>query len=173
LPFAFAAGFIAGGVVPEIAKAATRRLRKIDRKWLNQTLFNGLVYGIVAVQVDLFYQLQNFLFGGGRNVATLIIETAVDMFIFAPLLSIPTAVAMFEWRSRRWAGVGRLFRWEGYVAKVVPALIPAWAFWIPMLFCVYAMPPDLQFCLAILAEAAWSILFVFIATEAHLEATAL
>lgn len=167
LPFSLVAGCLAGGLVPELAKAVTRKLWRIDRNWAKQTLFNGFVYGIVAVQVDLFYQLQNYLFGPGRDPATLFIKTAVDMLIFAPLISIPTAVALFEWRSNRWSGVARLWRLDGYVQKVVPALVPAWAFWIPMLFCVYSMPPDLQFCLAVLAEAAWSILFVFIATKGH------
>ncbi|MBW7929038.1 MAG: hypothetical protein H3C58_13330, partial [Fimbriimonadaceae bacterium] len=54
--------------------------------------------------------------------------------------------------------------------SIVPALIPCWAFWIPILICVYSLPANLQFVFALLAEAAWSILFVFIATNGGLAA---
>lgn len=167
--FVFLTGCIAGGVLPEAAKLIAGKLRKFDRAWMGQMLFNSLVYGIVGVEIDLFYRFQAFLFGTGTDALTLAIKTAFDMFVFAPLVAIPTAVGMFEWRARKWAGVRRLLTVEGYIEKVLPAQIPAWAFFIPILFCVYSMPSDLQFCLAMLAEAAWSILFVFIATQGHLD----
>jgi len=175
IPFSFLAGAIAGGFVPEIAKALTGKLKRLDAKWFKQCLFNGLVYGIVGVQVDLFYRQQTYVFGPGTEPMMLAIKTAVDMSLFSTLVSIPTAVSLYEWRKVDFS-FKRLFAqfsWLYYRDKIVPALIPCWAFWIPILLCVYAMPSDLQFCFSMLAEAAWSILFVFLATndeEAHVPA---
>lgn len=167
IPFAFAAGALAGGVIPEVSKALTGRLRKLDRKWALDSLYNGFVYGIVGVQVDLFYRFQTWAFGDGKDVGTLLLKTAVDMLLFATLISIPTALCLYEWRRLgfKLRALVRQFSWAFYRDKVVPGIIPCWAFWIPILLCVYSMPADLQFCFSILAEAAWSILFVFIATE--------
>lgn len=169
LPFAFAVGVMAGGVVPEIAKTLTGRLRSFDRAWLSKAAFTGMVYGIVATEVDVFYRGQAVLFGDGRDPLTLAIKTAVDMFLFSPLLCVPTAVLLFRWRKRGYSfrNGGRAFSWRFYRARVLPAMVPCWAFWIPILLCVYAMPTNLQFVFAQMAEAAWSILFVFIATGEH------
>lgn len=167
IPFAFAAGALAGGFIPEVAKLITGRLRKFSRSWLAQTSFNAFAYGIVGVQVEQFYRLQSWLFGDGNDVLTLTIKTIVDMGLFSTLISIPTAVVLYEWRKLDFDGK-RLLRSISsnfYRTKVAPALLMCWAFWIPILFCVYSLPADLQFPFSILAEAAWSILFVFIATQ--------
>ena len=167
IPFAFIAGAIAGGVIPEIAKALTGRMGSPTRQWFAASSFNALVYAMVGVQVDLFYRFQTWCFGSGTDFQTLVMKTAVDMAIFTPVLSIPLAVLMFEWKRvgfdlRR---MGPAFTGRFYLNSIVPALIPCWAFWIPILICVYSLPANLQFVFALLAEAAWSILFVFIATN--------
>jgi hypothetical protein len=56
----------------------------------------------------------------------------------------------------------RNFGASAYRDRVFPALIPCWVFWIPVLFCVYAFPPNLQLPFAFLAEAAWSMIVVFV-----------
>jgi hypothetical protein len=168
LAFVWVAGMLAGSIVPECAKMISGRVPKFGGAWLQQMAFNAFVYGIVAVQVDLFYQLQTLVFGSGRDPLTLAVKTAVDMSLFSTLISIPTAFALFDWRSGGWSKARRLFTVEGYIDRIVPALIPCWVFWIPILLSVYSLPADLQFCLSQIAEAAWSILFIFIATDQHL-----
>lgn len=167
LLFSFLAGALAGGAIPELAKLAMRRIPRFDRPWLASAAYTGLVFGIVGVQVDLFYQLQTIVFGSGNDARTLIVKTAVDMGVFTTLLSIPTAVLLFAWKRRRFrfAGWGSAFTRRFYRTEIWPALLPCWAFWIPVLICVYAMPSNLQFCFAILAEAAWSMVFVFLVTK--------
>ena len=167
LLFAFVAGAIAGGVIPEIARAMMRRIPKFDRTWLQTAGYNAFVYGIIGAQVDVFYQFQALTFGGGNDAKTLIVKTAVDMAIFTPVLSIPTAVLLYAWKRRGF----RIHGWKGaftrkfYAKEVWPTLVPCWAFWIPVLLCVYAMPSDLQYCFAVLAEAAWSMVFVVMVTK--------
>ena len=167
--FAFALGMLAGGVVPETAKLLTGGLRRFDRAWLADSTYNALVYGGVGASVDLFYRFQAFTFGPQHNVGTLIVKTAVDMVLFAPIISIPSATFLYAWRREKYRPLA-VFR-DGfrsfYMQQVMPGLIPAWFFWTPVLFCTYAMPDNLQLCFSMLAEAAWSIVFVFIAKRDH------
>lgn len=167
--FTILAGFIAGGVIPEIAKIATGQVKRFDSNWLRAAIFTGFVYAIIGIEVDLLYRAQSKVFGDSIDLGTLSIKTAVDMFLFSPFLSIPTAVSLFEWRRHRFKfkALASEWSWTFYKNKIIPALIPCWAFWIPILYCTYAMPPNLQFSFAMLAEAAWSILFVFVATRDH------
>ncbi len=165
IPLDLVAGATAGGVAPQLAKLATGRADPRLPAFWSSMLFAGFVYSIVAVQVDLFYQFQGFVFGTGRDWVTLTKKTLVDMAIFAPVISIPSAVLLFELRKVDYSPARLWFRTKNsfYRSKIMPALIPCWAFWIPMLFCIYAMPPNLQFPLAQVAEASWAVLFIFIA----------
>lgn len=163
VPFSFLAGGLAGGAIPELAKLLMRRIERFDRAWAAAAGYNALVYGVVGVQVDLFYQLQGFVFGVDNDPRTLIVKTVVDMALFTTVISIPTAVLLYAWKRRgfRFGGWQSAFTRRFYAARVWPTLLPCWAFWIPVLLCVYAMPAELQFCFAVLAEAAWSMVFVF------------
>jgi hypothetical protein len=167
IPFAFLAGAIAGGVVPEIAKFVTGRLRRFDRTWFADSLFNAFAYGLIGILVDLFYRLQTLMFGSGRDLGTLVLKTVVDMAIFSPLIAIPFTIWLYECRKLAsfWQPLRALFTIQFLESKVMPVLISAWAFWIPILLLVYSLPTNLQFCFSILAEAAWSIIFVFMATR--------
>ena len=170
--FAACAGFCAGGLVPEIAKLATGGLRKFNKAWIATTFFNGFVYAIVAIQVDLFYRLQAFLFGPQHDIRTLVIKTAVDMGLFAPIISIPSATVLLVWRRNRFS-LRPMFT-DGLrvfiLRDVIPGLIPCWFFWTPVLFCTYSMPVDLQLVFSTLMEAAWSIVFIFISNESQVPA---
>lgn len=167
LLFSGIGGFCAGGVVPEIAKALTGRTKHFGRSWAASAIFNGFVYFVIAIQVDLFYRFQAHIFGNGVDAGTVLIKTTVDMLLFAPFLCMPTGVLLFEWRAagfRIWPTLRKLNRvW--FRERVVPAIIPGWGFWIPFLLCLYALPLPIQMPLALLGEAAWSLLFVFIATQ--------
>lgn len=165
--FDIASGSISGGLLPQAAKVVVGKVKRFDRAFWLDMLFNAFVYSIIALEVDYFYQLQAHLFGTGIDWVTLVKKTSLDMFVFSTVLSIPTAVALFEWRKVGFS-TSRLVRVFGnrfYRLRVMPAMIPCWAFWIPVLFCVYALPPNLQFPLSQLAEASWCLLFVFIATS--------
>ncbi len=160
--FSFAGGAVAGGVIPEIAKLLMGRIKRFDRAWLASAGYNAFVYGVVGVEVDLFYRLQASWFGADNDPKTLVVKTLVDMALFSPLLCIPTATLLYVWKRRefRFRGWRAVFTRWFYAKEIWPTLIPCWMFWIPVLLCVYAMPVNLQFCFALLAEAAWSMVFV-------------
>ncbi|MBS1713893.1 MAG: hypothetical protein JST30_06110 [Armatimonadetes bacterium] len=164
LLFAPVAGFLAGGVLPEIAKALTGLNRKFDGAWLRDTLFTGLVWSGLALMVDVFYGFQEQWFGGVADPMTVAKKTAMDMVVFAPLLFVPYSVAMFRWRDAAYrpSGLASVFGWRNYRANVLPTYIPNVCYWIPVLFAVYALPTVLQYPLSALATACWSLVFVFI-----------
>jgi len=166
--FVVATGFMAGGLLPMLAKIVTRKVRIADPSFWGDLVFNGFVYAIVAIEVDALYRTQAYIFGTGIDAATLIKKNLVDMGLFSPFLSMPTAVGLFEWRKSSFSlkALREEVSFRFFKQKVATALIPCWGFWIPMLFCVYALPPNLQFPFAQLGEASWCLLFVFIATEA-------
>ncbi len=167
--FAFMAGAIAGGIVPEIARMATGTVEGQGWSRWQKVAWTSLVFGLVGIFVDLFYKGQAALFGNGIDAATLICKTAFDMFVFAPLFCIPFEVASLQWPQKGWK-LSEFFRGFGvttYRDSVLPVMLPCWAFWIPVLVCVYAMPLNLQFVFAIFAEAAWSIIVVYVATRSE------
>jgi hypothetical protein len=53
----------------------------------------------------------------------------------------------------------------GFAKLYWPLMVTCWAFWIPVLACVYSMPKDMQFVLFICANAAWSLLLVTMGTS--------
>lgn len=165
LPLSFILGFLAGGVVPEIAKLATRQTRSFNVAEARETGFVGLVYGLLAIQIDLFYRLQVLLFGHGIDPWTIAKKLAVDMGIAAPLVFIPFTVGMFLWRERgfRLGALPSLFNWKTYRDRILTIQIANWFVWIPALAAVYALPLPLQFPLSTLVEACWSLLLVVMA----------
>lgn len=167
LGFSFVGGFVAGGLVAELAKVLTGKVRRFDRHWIGLTLFTGLAYGITGIQVDLLYWGQAQIFGHGTDAWTLIKKTVADMALFATFISMPFMASMFEWRRVGFSGSKLLAEWKNdfFRRKVAQSLIPCWAFWIPYVFCTYALPLKLQLVFAFLGEAAWSVLLVFILTE--------
>jgi hypothetical protein len=160
--FAVYAGAIAGGLLPQAAKWVTGK-ENLNRTFWSTMAFHGCVFAFLGIEVDLFYRFQTELFGGSIDVLTLVKKDAFDMFIFSPLISMPTIMAPFALRGGY--AVRHLFSREFYREKIVTGLLPCWAFWIPMLMCVYALPSSLQFPFAQIAEACWSLVICFIATE--------
>lgn len=159
----FAMGFLAGSVVPEIAKALTGKSRFKEPGWGLSVCFTGIVYAVVGGLVFGLYLVLDALFQGNRSPAATVAKVAIDMLVFSPFLSIPLATAMFFWwRHRGESGLTkRIFSPGFYAGHVLPGVVLCWAFWTPVLTAVYSLPLPLQFPVAMLCEAAWSIVFVF------------
>lgn len=167
VPFAFLAGYVAGGLLPEIAKFITGRRHRYSRTHVVRVLWTGFVYGLIGILIFFLYDLQGKWFGNGNDLVTLTLKTAVDMGIFTPLVSVPMAAALFAWWKAGfdWEFWKRVFTLKFYQEEVVSKLPLCWAYWTPFLYLTYALPIDLQFPFAIVAESAWSILFVFMVTD--------
>ncbi|MBS1712077.1 MAG: hypothetical protein JSS71_10165 [Armatimonadetes bacterium] len=159
----FAMGFLAGSVVPEIAKALTGQSRFREPGWAGSVCFTGLVYAVVGGLVFGLYLILDAAFQGNRSPGATVAKVAIDMLVFSPFLSIPLATAMlYWWRHRAEPGLTKRILSPGfYAGQVLPGVVLCWAFWTPVLTAVYSLPLPLQFPVAMLCEAAWSIVFVF------------
>lgn len=162
LPLSFVLGFVAGGAVPEIAKYITRQTLRLDLRLL---VFVGFVYGILGVQIDVFYALQNSWFGSGNDLSTIAKKLFVDSGLAAPIVFIPYSVGMFLWREKgfRLSAIPGFFSWAIYRDRVLTIQVMNWFVWVPVLCALYALPLPLQFPLSMLIEACWTLLVVVMA----------
>lgn len=161
--FAALATIVASLVLPEIAARLTRHPPILTSARL--IAFYAAFFGGVGTLVYAQYELWARVIGTDRAIGTVLTKVALDMGFFTPFLSIPLSTLAMAWRD---AG----FSWSrmptGELAgRYVRTLLPSWAFWIPTVAAVYAMPTDLQFPLFLLAQAAWAILLVTLAPEAR------
>lgn len=161
-------GALAGGVFPQVAKIITGKVRRLDKAFWADTFYVGFVFAVLAVMVNTFYQIQTFLFGSNHDIVTLVKKMLLDMLVVSPILFVPTGMYLLHARrvGFRADRLRAALSWSFYRAYVIPTMPANLAFWVPMVLLVYALPTDLQFPFAQLAEAAWSLLFVFIAGEA-------
>lgn len=165
LLFAAASASVAGGLLPELAKVLGDRRRYGLAGRRGEILFNLAFFAFNGVVIDLLYRGEARLFGADATISTIAKKAAFDQFVFTPSW-LPLIIALYLWRylrfspSATWAAL----RAPGfYRTRVIPLLLPAWCFWIPMVCVIYALPLPLQFVLFILALAAWSLIMVFIA----------
>jgi hypothetical protein len=180
LPLSAVTAAFAGGILPELAKLAARTRGGASPSPFQgrgrEIAFNVVFFAFNGVVVDGLYRLLARLFGTGTDPATVVAKMAFDQFVFTPpwLVLITT---LYLWRARAFSVVAvRAAFSRGLSAyareRVLPLLLPDWAFWIPMMCVVYAFPLALQFLLFILALAAWSLIMVVIAGGETSEASA-
>jgi uncharacterized membrane protein YfcA len=152
-------GAIAGGLLPEVAKALTRR----QPSSLGKAAYTALLYAVMGVLVDILYLTLANLYGNGTDAGTLAKKVVTDMGLFTPFISIPLAVGMMTFFNQRfsWPEVVKECQNPRIRMTYLSSLVMSWCFWIPVLACVYAFPTAIQFPVAMLAEGAWSVLFVF------------
>lgn len=171
LAFVLGAGFIAGGIIPEVAKILVGRIPKFDREWLSLTAFTAVVYMALSALVFYMFKFQVVLFGDSSDLFSVIKKVLFDQLIFSPFLSIPLGVGLFKWRQ---AGF-KLSAWQQvikpnlYKTNVFPALIMCWAYWGPITSGMYWLPERIQFVVSAFCQAAWSLLFVFMVEARPIE----
>ena len=57
----------------------------------------SLFWGYRGMEIDLFYQVQGWLFGTGNDAATLLKKVAVDQFVMSPIWFVPTVLIAMRW----------------------------------------------------------------------------
>lgn len=147
-------------ILPLLAKKATGLGKgKFDAA---DFVFQFGFFCLLGISVDLLYQGLAVLFGNGASVGVIVRKLLVDQFVFAPLVAIPFSTSAFLWKDagfslRRTIQEGKQGVW---ISRFVTLQISCWAFWFPVVICVYAMPTNLQFCLYLCAQAAWGLLLL-------------
>ena len=172
LPMAALGAVVAGAILPEIAKALVMGEWAFGRERMRTIGFNLALFAGAGIMINAQYQAFGMLFGFDSSVATVAKKVLVDQFVTTPLYGNTYWVFLYGWRANRYR-IGPTLRqvnWRWYMSRVAPLLLPGWVYWIPMVILTFSLPTGLQFCLWLLALAAWSLIMVFLANRPSREA---
>jgi len=154
---------ISGGLLPEVLKRlfSPQAAQPSTKELLHQFL----MWAGVGILVDAFYLLQSVLFAFESDIGTLLAKILFDQFVFAPLICIPLIISWFmlyesHYNLRNWL---KQLTPQNLALRTLPLWLTSLCFWPIMLTTVYSLPADLQFPLFLFANAAYSILMIFIA----------
>lgn len=155
-------------VLAELAKAAFGKIKlPLTKDYWKNIFFVAVYFGLIGMLVDLMYQGQGLLFGYELSFWTTAKKIFVDMLVWNPLFAAPFTMIYFTWVKNNFnlRTTLKQCNFSYYKEKVLPLLSSTWVYWLPMVSCVYSMPATLQFPLFLCAQAAWSLIMVFIAQE--------
>lgn len=110
-------------------------------------LLGLLFWGYRGMEIDLFYRLQNALFGDHLDATTLLKKVLVDQFVASPLWFVPTYVVALRWieHDGSWARTRASLDRQFWTRLCPTVLVTNWLVWIPALALVYSLPAALQF----------------------------
>jgi len=130
--------------------------------------FFSLFWAWKGAETDLWYRVLSALWGDGHDPLTVASKVCSDQFGWNSLYAAPIGNLCFAWKEAgfRWAPVWadvRSGHW--YYRRVLPVLLAVWGLWIPVVSCVYALPPALQIPLFNVVLCFWSLLFAHITSR--------
>jgi len=162
LLFSFIGTSAASAVLPEFLQLLLRRKLGTNSSTLGQRLLFAVPFwGLIGMQVDLFYRLQYALFGPSDTALVIIKKVLVDAFLYCPLLAMPQAVCILLWRDHGFTLRG--FRGHHpvpfYALRIFPVLMANWMVWIPLVTIIYSLPAALGVPFFIVAQSFWVMVF--------------
>lgn len=163
LIFSFIGTSLASSLLPELLRPMLPSSYRAANgpSLLSRLLFAIPFWGMIGMQVDLFYRLQLLLFGPSERITIIAEKVIVDAFIYCPLLAMPQAVCVFVWRDHKYTHHG--FKgWTPmrfYALKIFPVLMANWMVWIPVVSVIYTLPAPLGIPLFIIAQSFWVMVF--------------
>lgn len=170
LLFSFAGTSLASAVFPEFLRLLLSAQQGNARglgSLRSRLLFGIPFWGVIGMQVDLFYRFQYFLFGPSDSVPVILKKVLVDALIYCPVLAIPQAVCVFLWRDHGFTMHG--FRGTSpvrfYALKIFPVLMANWMVWIPLVCIIYSLPPALSVPFFIIAQSFWVLVFTTLSSR--------
>lgn len=167
--FSFIAGIIGGAIVPEVFKILTMREEKLDAHRLKELFFTSFYFGFMSALCDALYRLLDVIWGTEVTLSNAILKMMSDQFVFTPTLGTMVAAIYFPLYRSRWNFRKVLggFGWNWYLKNVLPILLPAWCYWIPMCLLMYSMPSLLQVPFSVCATAAWGLMVTAVTVRRH------
>jgi hypothetical protein len=163
LAFSVVSTAVFGGLIPTLLSIATGQIRKDDRKL--QLVSNVIFWGMIGIELDLFYRLQAWVFGAQPGPAMIACKTLVDQFIYVPLLGLLNVILFSIWRDHRFSGasvVREILRPGWYQALVLPVLISNWCLWLPAVVLIYLLPLSLQVPIQNLVLVFWMLILTLL-----------
>lgn len=164
LAFSALAMAASGFLLPECAKLALGSKSRTPLALYGSSIIIFMGNGAIT---DLQYRLLGYCLGNDMMASTVIKKVIADQFIMTPIYGVPYWILVIAWRANHYNVRHTVSvispRW--YLSNVMPLLLPAWCFWIPMTAMIYSLPASLQFSLFALAMAAWSLIMLSVANS--------
>jgi hypothetical protein len=162
--FSFVGTSAASALLPELLALLmppSPRVRNHAPHLGKRLLFAIPFWGLIGVQVDLFYRLQYFIFGPSDSLPVIAKKVVVDAFLYCPLLAIPQAVCAFVWKDEGFTlrGFHGHYPVSFYALRIFPVLMANWMVWIPLVCLIYSLPPALGIPFFIVAQSFWVMVF--------------
>lgn len=156
------AAILAGGVLPEMIRAAVFQGGKFRRANAANLLFTIPFWAFMGTVVDGFYRLQAGWFGAEATLAVVANKVLIDQFVYNPLFAAPFTAALYDWKNGGYGRrFGRFFTAAYYRDAVVPTLFATWGVWIPLVAIIYSLPSLLQIPMFNLALCLWVLLYTW------------
>ena len=158
--FSFVGTSVSSAIFPEFLRSLLPKLEKHNKTLPGlgiRLLFGIPFWGLMGMQVDLFYRLQYFLFGPSTSATIIAKKVLIDAFLYCPVLAVPQTVCVFLWRDHGFTfkpfhGLQPL---HFYALNIFPVLMANWMVWIPIICIIYALPPALGVPFFIIAQSFW------------------
>lgn len=148
--------------VPEVLGGLAKRPRLDGRFW-QHFAFASVMWGAIGWSVDVFYRVQNHLFGEGHDWVTIVQKTLVDQFIFGPFMTL-LSMLLLKWRddgytARSWAVLANGNFWR---RLYLPVMVALWCVWLPTIAVLYSLPSPLQFPVVSVVMSFWMLIYTFL-----------
>lgn len=150
------------GLLPGCFLFAVRSIR--PRRPLLMVFAYSVWGGCWGVACDWFFTLQQFLFGSGVDVWTLVKKTMADQLVWNVLLCTPANALFFPWVAADFH-FRRVRSWRSFAYDCLVLLLANWVVWVPVTVAVYAFPLPLQIQLVGLAGAFWMLVALCTAAQ--------
>lgn len=167
--FSFTVGIFAGAIVPEIFRLLVQPGHRFSPAQRRDVFLSFFYFGTMAVLCDGLYRLLDIAIGTELSFRTVVLKMLADQFLFTATLGTGIAAVYFPLYRSRWdfSKVLGGFGLGWYLRNVIPILLPAWAYWIPMCLLMYSMPSLLQVPFCACATAAWGLIVTVVASHSH------
>ena len=159
-------------IVPEIAKLVTRSEAK-KLSWKDFVL-RMVYFAIIGLSVDALYVWMGNTYGREAVLGTVVKKVLTDMLVYSPGFSMPLAVFTFLYQDYQFStrkAIDGLKQGE-FARRFMPLLVTCWMYFGPVTIAMYSLPVELQFPLAMAAQAAWGIIVVAVGSHKPPEPTA-
>ncbi len=157
---------IFGSLVPWAAQAVFRK--KEDRTPFRHVPWLMLFWALHGWQIDIFYKIQEWLFGSGKDAWTILQKTFVDEFVWVPFLAVPQLVYgyLFIEKDLSLRETKSALKRRSFFERAIPLMIANWVVWIPAVAVIYLFPLPLQLPLMNLVLGIWCLIITFFAKNA-------
>ena len=162
MPFALVSTAIFGALIPFAVLCLTDAGRR--RYGFSQMTALVVYWAYKGFEVSVFYAWQARWFGEGKGVATIVLKTFNDQFVYCPLFAAPVTWLVYNWVENGFSAAPLAAEWRrpGWYARcVLPLLVTTWVVWVPAVAVIYILPTALQLPLQNVVLCFFTLLVIF------------